>query len=249
MKILVFTSNNFRHIALLNKLALKGYDVDAYIEVKKNTTVMVPEALNIYFQKVQNSEKKIFGEHYKLLKSIKIQELPFGTINQINLDEAKSKIEKADAIFVFGASYIKTPLVKYLMKKNAINLHMGISPQYRGVGCNFWALYDENPHLVGATIHYLDEGLDSGGIIDRVFPKYIEGTDPFYFTMSAVDEAQKYILNLIEKKFLDSLTYENQDNEKLIRYSKSREFTEVEAIQYFERESDILNSIRNACSI
>ena len=30
---------------------------------------------------------------------------------------------------------------------------MGVSPYYRGCDCNFWALYDNNPHLVGATIH------------------------------------------------------------------------------------------------
>ena len=30
---------------------------------------------------------------------------------------------------------------------------LGISPQYRGSSCNFWALYDNNPHLVGATMN------------------------------------------------------------------------------------------------
>ena len=49
---------------------------------------------------------------------------------------------------------------------------MGISPYYRGTDCNFWALYDGNPHLVGATIHYLSEGLDSGDIAYHVFSEY-----------------------------------------------------------------------------
>ena len=42
---------------------------------------------------------------------------------------------------------------------------MGISPYYRGTDCNFWALYDNNSHLVGSTIHYLSKGIDSGPIL------------------------------------------------------------------------------------
>ena len=42
---------------------------------------------------------------------------------------------------------------------------MGVSPYYRGNDCNFWALYDDNPHLVGATIHMLTKGLDSGPML------------------------------------------------------------------------------------
>ena len=52
---------------------------------------------------------------------------------------------------------------------------MGISPYYRGSACNFWALYDKNPQFVGATIHYLSEGLDDGDILFHVLPskKYL----------------------------------------------------------------------------
>ena len=66
---------------------------------------------------------------------------------------------------VFGSSYIKGELVDYLVKQKAINIHMGVSPYYRGCDCNFWALYDNNPHLVGATIHLLSKGLDSGPML------------------------------------------------------------------------------------
>ena len=51
------------------------------------------------------------------------------------------------------------------IKNKTLNIHMGISPYYRGTDCNFWALYDNNPHLVGATIHLLSKGLDSGAML------------------------------------------------------------------------------------
>ena len=49
-------------------------------------------------------------------------------------------------------------------------MHMGLSPFYRGCDCNFWALKDNNPDFVGATIHYLSEGIDSGKILFHAKP-------------------------------------------------------------------------------
>src|SRR5690606_39404976 len=61
----------------------------------------------------------------------------------------------SDVYVVFGASYIRGPLIDYLVARGAINIHMGVSPYYRGSSCNFWALYDGRPEYVGATIHKL----------------------------------------------------------------------------------------------
>ena len=51
-------------------------------------------------------------------------------------------------------------LINFLIKKKTINIHMGISPYYRGSDCNFWAMYDNNLHLVGGTVHLISKGLD-----------------------------------------------------------------------------------------
>ena len=64
---------------------------------------------------------------------------------------------------------------------------MGISPFYRGTDCNFWAMYDDRPDYVGATIHRLTKGLDSGPILYYAFSEYTN--DPFVYTMSTVKSA------------------------------------------------------------
>ena len=71
----------------------------------------------------------------------------------------------SDLYIVFGSSYIKGRLINFLIKNKAINIHMGISPYYRGSDCNFWSLYDNNFHLVGGTVHLISKGLDSGPIL------------------------------------------------------------------------------------
>jgi phosphoribosylglycinamide formyltransferase-1 len=46
-----------------------------------------------------------------------------------------------------------------------INTHMGITPAYRGVHGGYWALtHDDRAHC-GVTVHLVDAGVDTGGIL------------------------------------------------------------------------------------
>ena len=78
-----------------------------------------------------------------------------------------------DLFIVFGSSFIKGKLIEELLKRRSINIHMGVSPFYRGSSCNFWAAYEENFHLIGSTIHLLSKGLDSGDILYHALPTII----------------------------------------------------------------------------
>lgn len=69
-----------------------------------------------------------------------------------------------DVVLVFGTGILRAPLIESFPGR-ILNLHLGLSPYYRGSGTNFWPLVNREPECVGATIHYLDEGLDSGPII------------------------------------------------------------------------------------
>jgi folate-dependent phosphoribosylglycinamide formyltransferase PurN len=46
-----------------------------------------------------------------------------------------------------------------------LNLHAGITPRYRGVHGGYWALAEGRPELAGTTLHLVDEGIDTGGIV------------------------------------------------------------------------------------
>ncbi len=48
-----------------------------------------------------------------------------------------------------------------------VNLHMGITPRYRGVHGGYWALADGRPDLAGTTVHLVDEGIDTGAILGQ----------------------------------------------------------------------------------
>jgi len=67
----------------------------------------------------------------------------------------------------FAVSYryrliIRKPIIDYLNGK-IINLHISFLPWNRGADPNLWSFLEDTPK--GVTIHYIDEGMDTGEII------------------------------------------------------------------------------------
>lgn len=77
-----------------------------------------------------------------------------------------------DVIAVFGTSLIRGELLRE-GRLGIVNLHGGLSPEYRGADCTFWALYNGEPEKVGCTLHWIDAGIDTGGLIAHVSPKVL----------------------------------------------------------------------------
>ena len=46
-----------------------------------------------------------------------------------------------------------------------INYHAGINPKYRGMCGGYWALAEDDAGNFGATVHLVDHGVDTGGVL------------------------------------------------------------------------------------
>lgn len=46
-----------------------------------------------------------------------------------------------------------------------VNTHMGITPAYRGVHGGYWAMASDDRAHCGVTVHLVDPGVDTGGIL------------------------------------------------------------------------------------
>jgi hypothetical protein len=147
------------------------------------------------------------------------------------LDDA---IRWSDHVVVFGASYIKPPLVDRLIERRAVNIHMGCSPWYRGSSTNFWAMYDRRPQYVGATIHLLGRGLDSGEILFHAFPRPAE-VDPFVYGMRAVRAAHEGLAGLIASGEIARMAAVPQDRSVELKYTRNADFTDDVAAEYLSR--------------
>ena len=227
MNITLITSNQSRHNYLINSLN-KECDKLFVIQEKKigsklsvtSHKLLSKNKIN-YFKNVFKAEKKIFG-NCKIKKNIKILKIK-GNINNYNMKKFKEFLN-SDLFIVYGSNFIKGNLLKFLIKKKTIGSHMGTSPYYRGTDCNFWAMYDNNPGLVGATIFMLSKGLDDGKILFHVFPKIV--ANPYIFSMSAVKAAFKCLVNNIKNDNLLKIKPVKQYKKDEIRYSRLSDFTD-----------------------
>lgn len=236
MKITVFTSNQPRHLSLLRRLSEVA---DVVYAIEEGTTVFPGEVkdrydnspvMKEYFEHVRAAEAEVFGTVGFLPDNVKQLCLKAGDLKYMTMEQLDEALH-SDVYLVFGSGFIKGDLIHFLEEHKAINIHMGVSPYFRGASCNFWAAYDGYPELVGATIHMLSEKLDAGDMLYHALPKP-QKADPFVLGMIAVKAAHDSVVARIKDGTLFTIQGQKQDATGEIRYSKNAEFDDAVAEDY-----------------
>lgn len=239
MKIGIISGSSLRHTALASFLN-KEFEIIQFSEIVKKKNNLQNKRIQEYFKRVNLTEKKIFTDSDWSNKNYKKISVPKGEINKV--PKEVELLLDCDVVLIFGSSIIKDPLYSLLSQNKLINLHMGISPEYTGAACNFWALYDNNIQFVGGTIQTLSKKLDLGKTIKYCFPELdIQNFDPVDFSMRAVretflnlpmviDKIDEYIGNAIEV-----------DKSRLIRNSKIADFDEKTLEEFYKKKINLNN--------
>ena len=240
MKITVFTSNQPRHINLVNLISEFAEETYAVLESTTLFPGLIQDFYNSsptmqeYMMGVRNAEADLFGKSRFVSSRAKTLVMKSADLNYLTQEHLKEALQ-SDIYVVFGSSFIKGWLIDFLIEKSALNIHMGLSPYYRGSSCNFWAMYDLLPNYVGATIHYLSKGLDSGPMIFHSVPKF-EKEDPFAFTMKAVKQVQEDLVYYIKNLKQFDITPVDQNRELQLRYTRNSDFTDEVAREFLDRK-------------
>lgn len=248
MKITLITSNQIRHKYLINLLSSvcdKLYVLQEFVTMNQNVVPSYYHGTKImrdYFIKVSEAQIKIFGKPNidHLTNQDTFLKMPMGDLNKYSIKSLSSFLE-SDIYIVFGSSYIKGELADFLVKKKAINIHAGVSPYYKGANCNFWALFDGNPHLVGTTVHLLTKSLDDGPILFHAMSKL--KTNPFEYTMSTLKSAFQSIAREIKFKNIMDINPVEQNKSKEIRLTRKVEFNEKILEKYLKKKIDLNSKI------
>jgi len=105
---------------------------------------------------------------------------------------------KPDLLCVFGTSLIRGDLLKE-GRLGIANLHGGLSPEYRGADCTFWALYNGEPEKIGCTLHWIDPGIDTGGLIAHISPEIGAGDDELKLFWRAVQSSAEVYAEFVRR--------------------------------------------------
>jgi methionyl-tRNA formyltransferase len=119
-----------------------------------------------------------------------------------------------DLIICYGASIIKSDLINKFSGK-FINIHLGLSPYYRGSGTNVWPLINCEPEYVGATFMHIDKGIDTGSIIHQIRAEIALGDSPHSIGCRLIAKTCE-VCKTIVKKFdnLYSIEYKESNDGK-----------------------------------
>lgn len=117
---------------------------------------------------------------------------PIIRVRTVNSEETRQQLRTCapDVVVVCGTRIIDRDTLRAI-DAPFINMHAGITPLYRGVHGGYWALAEGRPDLVGTTIHYIDDGVDTGSIIAQptfdVTPRDSFATYPLLHLVAGLD--------------------------------------------------------------
>lgn len=173
-RIVLLTSNHQRHRWLAAQLAEVAELVCVATEEKpphgQIKFASESEEIRNYFRDRDEREAHWFQDAPHSLSQIatQVRELPWQGANTHEMFEFLQN-SKADQIFLFGSSIIRDPILSHFHGR-IVNMHLGLSPYYRGSATNYWPLVDNLPECVGVTVHHATAVVDGGGILAQARP-------------------------------------------------------------------------------
>ena len=202
IKIAWIGGSHSRHLYFLNQINNKFQLIGGILEKRENSMPEPPDSISEldrknfirHFKQRDLNEKKYFGnQDIPKIHILNVKE------NELNSEKSVQFINKLnpDLVIIFGCGLIKNPLFNVL-PVNSINLHLGLSPRYRGSATLFWPFYFLEPNLAGTTFHYIVDEPDAGDIIHQSVPILETGDGIHDVSCKAVITATKDAIKLIE---------------------------------------------------
>jgi methionyl-tRNA formyltransferase len=71
---------------------------------------------------------------------------------------------KPDVIIQLGNGILSKQIFE-IARIGTLNIHPGIAPLMKGRDPIYWALWEREPSWLGATVHFIDEGIDTGPVL------------------------------------------------------------------------------------
>ncbi len=91
---------------------------------------------------------------------------PLHRVPSVNDEETRALLASLrPTVVVVQGTRIIAPRLLDSLECPVINMHAGITPRYRGVHGGYWALAEQHPEWVGTTVHLVDPGIDTGGVL------------------------------------------------------------------------------------
>lgn len=175
MDVLWFGGNHPRHLYFAQQLHRKWGLSGAVVQDREKLVPDPPQDLpesdqenyRLHFRKRQEAEERYFSD--PAIPDCPTHEISRETLNSEDTVRFASSVEP-DVVFVFGCGLLREPVLGAL-PGSTVNLHLGLSPKYRGGATLFWPFYFLEPAFAGSTFHHLTSEPDAGEVVHQVTPE------------------------------------------------------------------------------
>ena len=204
MKLLWIGGDHPRHLYYFNRIRQEFQIHGALIEKRESMKPRPPDGLSRidwenfvkHFDKRDEAESKHFGEQH-------LPDSPEFSMMEVRSEDLNGqpsahflKSINPDMVLIFGCALIRAPLFNAL-PRNSINLHLGLSPRYRGAATLFWPFYFLEPNHAGCTFHYIISEPDAGDVIHQMVPQLEPGDGIHDVACKAVIDAAEAAVTLL----------------------------------------------------
>lgn len=100
----------------------------------------------------------------RLSEYSRVEKVTYVRVPDLNGPEAIDLLQRSRPdLLILGGTRIIRRGVLGIPRLGTVNAHMGLLPRYRGMNVSEWSAFNGDP--VGATIHFVDDGVDTGDIL------------------------------------------------------------------------------------
>jgi len=226
MTVVILTGSQTRHRYYCNYLSKKLEVVgiitephsDYFNSQRKNNFV------NKHFSNMKKYEEK-YLDKYKGYPDCDLRSILSGKVNDIENIEWAKKLNP-DYILLYGAGILNDDWCNSF-KDRIINLHLGLSPRYRGAATLFWTFYNNDLSNLGTTIHLANTVVDGGDILNTVKIDMEDGDNYYDITNKLFIKSVKIIPTVLKAYSKKKITLKVQDKIEQKFYYKKSDFNEA----------------------
>jgi methionyl-tRNA formyltransferase len=205
MKIVLWIGNKAHQKALASKIHQLFPISGVVTETRENKKGFKFKALldktieKVFLQSIGKSWSQLINYYNQLYNQFpKVASVDVENINSEKAYEF-TKALNPDLIIVSGTRLVKSKMLSIKPTIGILNLHTGLSPYIKGgPNCTNWCIATKQYHLIGNTIMWIDEGIDSGNIVTTEFTNFDGNETLPELHIKVMEHAHALYLNAIE---------------------------------------------------
>lgn len=197
-RILILSTDTAHHRYFINHLLDAGIPLVGCLF--ETDAIQPPFATEPVFEQEEAEYEKAFF-FAKVRRDL--DRIPVFSVPNINSPDGHQTIKEMNPDFgvVFGTRRL-TPETIGLMPDGLINMHRGLTEEYRGLDSDLWAIYHRDWECLGVTVHMVESDLDAGPVVRQsrlsLKPNMKCHQIRFHTTVLTADLAQEALLSYLE---------------------------------------------------